>query len=111
MKALIVALGLTAVALAVSAQEYGPPYSQLDVDRALPEIEFAPVEEYVANERAPFEQLAIDRALPHLPDVDVQYAEPAAGGRTMIDAGTDHGNPAQGESPWAHDHNFIAPPQ
>jgi hypothetical protein len=111
MKRLIAAVALIAVAVPVFAQEYGPPYSQLDVDRALPQIEFAPVEEYVANEHAPFEQLAIDRAQPNLPGPDVQYAESAADGSTRSDAGVDHGDAAQFESPWAHDHNFIAPAQ
>jgi hypothetical protein len=41
----------------------------------------------------------------------VQYAESAADGSTRSDAGVDHGDAAQFESPWAHDHNFIAPAQ
>ena len=109
MKALIAALGLTAVAMSVSALEFGPPYSQLDVDRALPEIEFAPVEKYVADESAPFEQLAIDRA-PYLypSSGNTQFARSGLGA-TMTDAGEADGESL--ESPWANDHNFIAPPQ
>ena len=37
------------------------------VDRALPDIYFAPVEPYVADSRAPYEQVQVDRALPDLP--------------------------------------------
>ena len=77
MKRLIAALGLSAVALSASALEYGPPFEQLNLDRALPNIEFAPVAPYVAGSRAPFEQLAIDRALPNLPSRNVQFAASA----------------------------------
>jgi hypothetical protein len=106
MKRLIAALGLTAVALSASALEFGPPYEQLNVDRALPQIEFAPVEPYVADSRAPFEQLAIDRALPNLPSQAAQYAETAGAGSTRSDAGREE---VSAESPWANDHNFISP--
>jgi hypothetical protein len=108
MKRLVAALGFTAVALSASALEFGTPYEQLDVDRALPEINFAPVEPYVADSGAPFEQLAIDRALPDLPGQSTQYAEAAAGG-TRTDASIGAGAEADGDSPWANDHNFIAP--
>jgi hypothetical protein len=108
MKRLIAALGLTAVALSASALEYGPPFEQLNVDRALPQIEFAPVEPYAADSSAPFEQLAIDRALPNLPGQAVQYAETAGAGSTRSDATVNGETPAE-SSPWANDHNFIAP--
>jgi hypothetical protein len=108
MKRLIAALGLTAVALSASALEVGPPFEQLNLDRALPNIEFAPVEPYVADSRAPFEQLAIDRALPNLPSRNVQFAESAAGG-TRTDASVGAEAPTSAESPWANDWNFIAP--
>lgn len=103
MKRLITALSLSAVALSASAFEIGKPFEQLELDRALPNIEFAPVEEYVANSRAPFEQLAIDRALPNLPSHNVQYAETDTG--TKSDA---YGH-VETSSAWANDQNFIAP--
>ena len=103
MKRLITALSLSAVAFSASALEIGKPYEQLDVDRALPNIEFAPVQEYVATSRAPFEQLNIDRALPNLPSHNVQYAERDTG--TKSDA---YGH-VEASSPWANDWNFIAP--
>jgi hypothetical protein len=42
------------------------PYEQLVVDSVLPDIYFAPVEAYVADVRAPYEQVEIDRQLPDL---------------------------------------------
>lgn len=110
MKRLIAALGLSVVALSASALEFGPPYSQLDVDRKLPKIEFAPVEAYVADSRAPFDQLAIDRALPNLnlPSRNVQFAESSVSGTRTDASGADE---APTQSPWANDWNFIAPAQ
>src|SRR2546423_5630033 len=81
MKRLITALALSTVALSASAFEVGAPYEQLNVDRALPNIEFAPVATYVADSRAPFEQLVIDRALPNLPSRNAQFAAAAGGTR------------------------------
>ena len=105
MKRLILASALSAVALSASALEIGKPFEQLDIDRALPNIEFAPVAPYVADSRAPFEQLAIDRALPNLPGQNAQFAEVA--GSTRSDASAGGGVAAK--SPWANDWNFIAP--
>ena len=102
MKRLIAAVGLTVVSLSASALEIGKPFEQLDIDRALPQIEFAPVADYVANSSAPFEQVNLDRALPNLPGLSVQYASTGA---TRSDASE------AGESAFAHDHNFIAPAQ
>jgi hypothetical protein len=107
MKRLIAALSLSAVALSASALEIGAPYEQLNVDRALPNIEFAPVEAYVATSRAPYEQLSIDRALPNIsfPSSNVQVAESANAG-TRTDA---YGHAETEASSFANDWNFIAP--
>jgi hypothetical protein len=105
MKRLITAVALSTVALSASAFEVGAPYEQLNVDRALPNIEFAPVAPYVADSRAPFEQLAIDRALPNLPSRNAQFA--AVAGGTRSDASAE----GTAESAWANDWNFIAPAQ
>jgi len=109
MKRLIAAVALTSVALSASALEIGKPFEQLDLDRALPNIEFAPVEPYVADSRAPFEQLTLDRTLPdiNVPSSNVQFAESANAG-TRIDA---YGHAESTESPFANDWNFIAPAQ
>ena len=89
MKRLIAAVALSSVAFSASALEIGKPFEQLDLDRALPNIEFASVGEYVADSRAPYEQLVIDRALPNLGGKNAQFAAAA--------------------SSWANDSNFIAP--
>jgi len=107
MKRLIAAVALTSVTLSASALEIGKPFEQLDLDRALPNIEFAPVEAYVADSRAPYEQLVIDRALPNLAGQKTQFAEAAGAGSTRSDAST--GSEVSAESPWANDWNFIAP--
>src|SRR5258708_33195928 len=106
MKRLILASALSAVALSASALEIGAPYEQLNIDRQLPNIEFAPVAPYVAGSRAPFEQLAIDRALPNLPVQNAQFAQVAGSTRSGASAGGD----VPAKSPWAHHWNFIAPP-
>jgi hypothetical protein len=79
MKRLITALGLSAVALSASALEVGKPYEQLDVDRALPNI--------------------------NIPSSNMQFAESDNAG-TRIDA---YGHLESSESPFANDWNFIAP--
>jgi len=107
MKRLIAAVALTSVALSASALEIGKPFEQLDLDRALPNIEFAPVEAYVADSRAPYEQLVIDRALPNLAGQKAQFAEAAGAGSTRSDASS--GVEVSAVSPWANDWNFIAP--
>jgi hypothetical protein len=82
MKRLIAAVALTSVALSASALEIGKPFEQLDLDRALPNIEFAPVEK-------------------------AQFAEAAGAGSTRSDASS--GSEVSTQSPWANDWNFIAP--
>src|SRR5499426_1490624 len=94
MKRLIAAVALSSLALSASAVEIGKPFEQLDLDRALPNIEFAPVQEYVAGKNAPFEQLVIDRALPNV----ASRADSASVGSTQ-----------SAHSVWANDYNFIAP--
>ena len=94
MKRLIAAVALSSVALSASALEIGKPYEDLDIDRALPNITFAPVEAYVADSRAPYEDLVIDRTLPSF----AGRADTASTGSTQ-----------SAQSPWANDYNFIAP--
>jgi hypothetical protein len=108
MKRLITALGFSLVALSASAVELSAPFEQLKLDRALPNIDVRPVESYSADSRAPFEQNTLDRALPNLPSRNVQFAESAAGA-TRTDASASAQAPK--ESPFANDHQFIAPPQ
>jgi hypothetical protein len=101
MKRLILAASI-AISTAAFADS-GKPFEQTELDRALPQIEFAAPAPYVAGSNAPYEQVAIDRALPNLPEKATQYAE--ADGGSRVDASSE-----TTESPWAKDHNFIAPP-
>jgi len=94
MKRLIAAVALGSLAFSASALEIGKPFEQLDLDRALPNIEFAPARDYVAGKNAPYEQLAIDRTLPNI----AGHADTASTGGTQM-----------AQSPWANDWNFIAP--
>ena len=96
MKRLIAAVALSSLAFSASALEIGKPFEQTGLDRALPNITFAPVQEYVAGKNAPYEDLAIDRTLPNV----AGHAEAASTGSTQM-----------AQSPWANDYNFIAPAQ
>jgi hypothetical protein len=61
----------------------------------------------LADSGKPYEQLDVDRALPNL-DMAAERSLVAAGGNTRSDVEI---SVADGESPWAKDHNFIAPAQ
>lgn len=97
---------ILAASIAMSTAAFadsGKPFEQTELERALPQIEFAAPAPYVAGSNAPYEQVMIDRTLPNLPEKATQYAEVDRGSR--VDA-----SPEATESPWARDHNFIAPP-
>ena len=86
MKRLIAAVSFAVLAVPALAQN-GKPFEQLDLDRALPEINIPAVES--------------DR---------VHVA--AASGATLSDASPaaqPAGSTTTAESPWANDWNFIAP--
>ena len=109
MKRTLSTVAFSLLALSASAAEYGAPFSQLEIDRALSNIDFAPVERYVPDARAPYDQLAVDRTLPNLTSPGVQVAEGPSSGTTLTDASAT--DAPSFESPWANDHNFIAPAQ
>jgi hypothetical protein len=104
MKRTLIAVTVALLTSPALALEAGPPFEQNELDRTLPNIQFAPVAPYVADARAPYEQLVIDRTLPNLPSRNVQYAERDTGTRT------DAYGHVETSSPWANDWNFIAPP-
>jgi len=85
MKRTLIAVAVALLASPALALEAGPPFEQNELDRTLPNIQFAPVEPYVADARAPYEQLVIDRALPNVPERATQFAR--AAGDTRTDAG------------------------
>ena len=119
MKRHIVAVALALAAAPALALEIGAPYDQSQIDRQLPNIEFAPVESYVADARAPYDQLAVDRAVPNLSvERRQQFADAAAVGSTRSDveiATEARANAASGSvwatGAWANDPHFIAPAQ
>jgi cytochrome c556 len=103
---------LVAVALALSAvpafAANGAPYEQNEIDRMLPMLpeRTGTQSATVSRERMPFDQVEIDRALPQFAETTerVQLAQLGGGSYTsQAEEST--------ESPWANDHNFIAPPQ
>ena len=94
MKRFIATVALSSLTLSAGAVEIGKPFEQLDLDRALPSIQFAPVQEYVAGKNAPYEDLAIDRTLPNV----ASHAGEASTGSTQ-----------SSQSVWASDYSFIAP--
>ena len=79
MKRTSIAVAVALLASPALALEVGPPFEQNELDRTLPNIQFAPVEPYVADARAPYEQLVIDRALPNFPSAPC--SSPASRGR------------------------------
>lgn len=110
MKRLIAALSFSALATSVLADS-GKPFEQLDLDRALPNVaERTQIAvDYPFGGSAPYEQLAVDRALPNLPEKRSQEtSQVAASGTTRSDI--EIATEVSDESPWANDHNFIAPP-
>jgi len=110
MKRLIAAVSFAVFAVPALAQS-GKPFEQLDLDRALPEINFPAVEQSNVDVRSlPYEQAQVDRALPSFDTGRVQFA--AASGSTVSDASIAADAPESTrttESPWANDWNFIAP--
>jgi hypothetical protein len=118
MKRHIVAVALAVLAVPALAVETGAPYDQSQIDRQLPNIEFAPVQARAADARAPYDQLAVDRALPNLPAQSTQYAQAAGAGSTRSDVEISSGEAASvsagtgwATGPWANDYHFIAPAQ
>jgi hypothetical protein len=106
MKRLIAALSFAVLATPAFADN-GKPFEQLDLDRALPNIPEAVVRptQYPFGGSAPYEQAELDRAAPNLP-VERSRVAVSDSTRSDIELSTD----AVEESPWAKDHNFIAPP-
>ena len=108
MKRLIAAVSFAVLATPALAQN-GKPFEQLDLDRALPHVAERSVSatEYRFDGSAPYEQLAVDRAVPEL---RAERTQVASSGETRSDVEI-AAEEAITESPWANDHNFIAPAQ
>src|SRR2546423_1736649 len=108
MKRLITAVSFAVIAVPAFAAEYGKPFEQLDLDRALPQINGPAVEPRSADASSlPYEQAQVDRTVPSLRGVrgeSVRFA--AAGGTPVSDVSiaVDAVESSRaGESPWAND--------
>ena len=117
MKRFIAAVSFAALAVPAAAAEFGLPYDQNLVDRALPNVAEQTVSEaaFTFNSSAPYDQLAVDRALPEL---RVDRSEVASAGNTRSDVEISTGEAADESTgsglatgPWANDYHFIAPAQ
>lgn len=101
MKRLIAAVSIAVLATPALA-EVGAPYEQSMVDRTLPYVADPNVDTTsFSSIDAPFDQSLLDRALPQLEESRIMLA---AAGSTRSDTEI-----ASEESPWAEDHNFVAP--
>ena len=103
MKRLIAAVSFAALAVPAFAVEVGLPYSQDQVDRALPNISIPAGDATTPRFGAPYDQNLIDRALPN-----VEEHGSSSSGDTVNRAIANDGVPV---SPWANDYHFIAPAQ
>ena len=105
MKRLIAAVSFAVLSTSVFADGKSP-FEQLDLDRALPSISEVAAHSaaYPFGGSAPYDQVEVDRALPNLP---MERSRVAASGSTRSDIELSTDTPE--ESPWAKDHNFIAP--
>ena len=92
MKRLIAAVSFAVLAVPAVAAESGKPFEQIDLDRALPQINLS---------AAPARQVAASSGSTRS---DVEIAVDAQ-------AVTSTGNAGLATGPWANDHNFIAPAQ
>jgi hypothetical protein len=102
-KRLIAAVSFAALAVPAFAVEVGLPYSQDQVDRALPNVSKVFGDASASRFGAPYDQNLIDRALPN-----VEEHRSSSAGDSVNRA---IANDAAPVSPWANDHHFIAPAQ
>jgi hypothetical protein len=111
MKRLIFVAAIAVISASALA-DVGKPFEQLEIDRLLPVIPESRITgvDYPFGGTPPYNQLDVDLALP---DVDVRPSATlvALGGNTRSDVELSVGMITMNASPWASDHNFIAPPQ
>lgn len=93
MKRLIAAVSFAVLAVPAVAAESGKPFEQLDLDRALPQI----------NTTEQARQIAASSGSTRS-DVEIAVESQEVNVKSTGDAGLATG-------PWANDHNFIAPAQ
>jgi hypothetical protein len=100
MKQLIVAVAIALCASPALAEREDLPFEQNELDRALPSVpENVTARESISSDRMPFEQTLLDRGYLG----DREHVMVAQIGGLSYKSGEEAG------SPWATDHNFIAP--
>jgi hypothetical protein len=111
MKRIIVALSLAVLAAPAFAVDIGAPYSQLDVDRTLPNVKDPVVTQSHTESTlfglpvgAPYSQLAINMTLPNVKDPVITGQPTQVAGPATLERST------EATGVWANDWNFIAPP-
>lgn len=114
MKRFIAALSV-ALASTAALAETGKPFEQLDIDRALPNVEerAAHIASYSLGSSSPYEQLLVDRALPNIVGGEpTRLAAVRGDTRSDAEIAVDGGSDEQAaSSPFANDPHFVAPPQ
>jgi hypothetical protein len=111
MKQLIAAFSLAVLSLPALADK-GMPFEQVEIDRlvpVIPEPKHLGVD-YPFGGTPPYNQLDVDMALPDI-RVRPETSLVASGGNTRSDLEISLANGTMDASPWANDHNFIAPAQ
>lgn len=107
MKRFIAALSLAALAAPAVAGS-GAPFEQAQLDRQVPDIAVTKRADPKVVNGVPFEQNELDRGMP-LQDDPVRLA--SLGRSTMTDSAIAYESRTEQspKSPWANDHNVIAP--
>ncbi len=113
MKCLIAALSVALASTAAFA-ETGKPFEQIDIDRAVPNVQerAASIPSYSLGS-APYEQLLVDRSLPNIVSGEpTRLAAVQGDTRSDVEIAVDGGSEEQAaSSPFANDPHFVAPPQ
>jgi hypothetical protein len=110
MKRLIIAAAFVTTA---AYADIGKPFEQLDLDRALPTSlpNNVAAHESIPPERLPYEQSQVDRGDNRQPArTQPERVQVVQVGNASYKSG-DASDEAPARSPWANDHNFIAPAQ
>jgi hypothetical protein len=81
--------------------------------RLIAAVSFAVLATPVLADNKPYEQLDVDRVLPTFTVNQPERVASAGNTRSDVEISTEanRAEPVAAESPWADDHNFIAPAQ
>jgi len=109
MTRLILKIGIAAVVTVAfqGVNAAGPPYDQLEVDRALPTFQERTAAPKFERD-SPYDQVELDRTLPQFPEriTGMERGAPDVAGQVGADA-----EASAGASVWDKDYHFVAPAQ